>query len=512
MSTPRTADLLETLLAEFDARLALDASAFGLHVERGRLLELLGRKDEAVQAYVEVLRHAPNHADALDALGLLCLAAGNRSAARTLLSGAVLHGSGCAAAHAHLAYLNVLDERHDAARTLYEAALRLDPTLAIAHHGYAQLLNRTGDDAGAAHHRSLGLHYRPITIERCTGEGNPVRLLALEAEARGNIPTDEYFDKRIFEVAAVAVDHVDPDAALPPHDIVVNVIGEADLCADALARAAAIVARTNAPVVNDPAAVAATTRAANARRLGGLDGVVTARTVAVARGVLTGAGAADALAALEFTFPLLLRSPGHHTGDHFAKVDAPGDLAGAVAALPGSELLVIDYLELRDAHDCFRKYRVMMVDGRLYPLHLAISRAWKVHYFSADMAESAAHRAEEAAFLSDMQAVLGPRAGAALERIRDLLGLDYGGIDFTLDAAGNVVVFEANASMIVPLPEAGERWDHRRAPVAQIHAAVRAMLTNGPARYRTQQTPAPAAASAASFGERAPRAAGAPHS
>lgn len=508
MSTTQTSDLLEMLIAQIDARLALDSSALTLQVERGRLLELLDRKDEAVQAYVEVLRHQSNHAGALDALGLLCLAAGNRSAARTLLSGAVLHGSECAAAHAHLAYLNVLDERLDAARTLYEAALQLDPTLAIAHHGYAQLLNRTGNDAGAAHHRSLGLRYRPITIERCTGEGRPVRLLALGAEARGNIPTDEYFDKRIFEVASVAVDHVGPDAALPAHDIVVNAIGEADLCPDALTRAAAIVARTDAPVINDPAAVAATSRAANALRLGALDGVVTAHTVAVARSVLTDASAAGALATLGFAFPLLLRSPGHHTGDHFVKVDAPGDLAASVAALPGPRLLVIAYLDLRDAHDDFRKYRVMIVDGRLYPLHLAISCAWKVHYFSSDMAESAAHRDDEAAFLTDMRAVLGTRAAGALERIRDVLGLDYGGIDFTLDAAGNVVVFEANASMIVPLPAADERWNHRRASVARIHAAVRTMLTDGPARYRAKRSPLPTVAGDASLREQATHAGG----
>ena len=41
----------------------------------------------------------------------------------------------------------------------------------------------------------------------------------------------------------------------------------------------------------------------------------------------------------------------------------------------------------------------MMIDGRLYPLHLAVSRRWKIHFFSADMSDSAEHRAEDRAFL-----------------------------------------------------------------------------------------------------------------
>jgi hypothetical protein len=60
--------------------------------------------------------------------------------------------------------------------------------------------------------------------------------------------------------------------------------------------------------------------------------------------------------------------------------------------------------------------------------------------------------------------------------VRDALGLDYGGIDFGLDAAGNVLLFEANATMVVNPPEPDPRWDYRRTPVERVLAAVRTML------------------------------------
>ena len=52
----------------------------------------------------------------------------------------------------------------------------------------------------------------------------------------------------------------------------------------------------------------------------------------------------------------------------------------------------------------------MFIDGATYPLHLAISADWKVHYFTAAMAAEPAFRLEEQHFLDDMPAVLGARA------------------------------------------------------------------------------------------------------
>jgi hypothetical protein len=72
--------------------------------------------------------------------------------------------------------------------------------------------------------------------------------------------------------------------------------------------------------------------------------------------------------------------------------------------------------------------------------------------------------------------VLGERAMRALERIAGLLALDYGGIDFTLDAAGNIVVFEANATMAIVPPGTGEDEAYRREPIRTAIEAVQALI------------------------------------
>ena len=96
----------------------------------------------------------------------------------------------------------------------------------------------------------------------------------------------------------------------------------------------------------------------------------------------------------------------------------------------------------------------------------------------------AASRSVEAAYLDDPRAHLGTAAYAALERVRDALALDYGGIDFTLDADGNVVVFEANASFAIYLPDDDATAVYRAPATERALQAVRGMIRERALRGR----------------------------
>src|SRR4029077_20301911 len=248
-------------------------------------------------------------------------------------------------------------------------------------------------------------------------------------------------DDRSFQTTVAVTEYLDPQAALPPHDLVFNSIGDADLCREGLEAACAVLARRTRPVINHPMAVRATGRLSNAERLRGLPGAVVPRVVALPRRRLSGADAGAVIARHGFAFPLLVRAPGFHTGRHFVRADTTQDLAAAAATLPGDAFLIIELLDARGFDGKFRKCRVMIVDGQLYPLHLAISADWKVHYFTADMADSAEHQSRDAEFLDDMAGVVGPRGMAALGAIAATLALDYGGIDFAVNRDGEILFF-----------------------------------------------------------------------
>ncbi len=284
------------------------------------------------------------------------------------------------------------------------------------------------------------------------------------------MPTRQWIDERIFAVTVIYVEFWDAAQPLPPHELIVNVIGDADLCSEALTRAEDLLAQTATPVINPPALVRATGRADNARRLAVMPGVVAPKIATLRR--------AEILAAESFRFPLLLRAPGFHTGRHFLYVENRDSLANAVETLPGDPLMAIQYLDARGPDGMARKYRVMCIGGKLFPLHLAISAGWMVHYFTAAMATHAAYRAEERRFLEDMPGALGERAMAALEALFSEIGLDYVGADFALAPDGSLLLFEANATMVVIAPPPEPMWDYRRAAAANVLGAAKRMASS----------------------------------
>ena len=466
----------EAALRDLNDRIASSPDAVDLRFDRACLLGEMGRTLEARHAYLKILVHEPSHRLALNNLGTLLYATGYRTAARTAYAEAVARHPDDPMSRVNLGNVVYESGEFAAAREHYETALRFDPGHVEAHQGLAYVLAELGDEEGAEWHRRKAFENRSVMAMPYRGDGPPVSLLLLVSSVGGNIPTRNLLDDRVFQTFVVVPEFYDPKVPLPPHQVVFNAIGDADSSAPALAAAQSLVALTTAPVINPPSAVMATGRADHAR-LAQLPGVVMPLTVTLPRELLSSPEAAATVARHGFRFPLLVRTPGFHTGRHFLRVENPESLASAVAELPGRELTVIEFLNARGADGKVRKYRVMMIDGQLYPLHVAISSHWKIHYFTAEMAEREDHRAEDAEFLANMPGVVGPRAMEALAQIQATLGLDYAGIDFGLSATGDLLLFEANATMVVNPPEPDERWAYRRPAVERIFTAVRRMLT-----------------------------------
>lgn len=428
-----------------------------------------GRYAEARAGFLAALALAPDHFGALNDLGALLYRTDYRSAARLAYAEAVRLHPENAVGRINLANALLEAGETEAARTHFEAALRLAPGDADAHQGYANLLQSIDDLEGAERHRRLSYAHRSLVRQPVRGARAARRVLLLMSAVGGNVPTRHILEETIFDVTTALVEAAEADVELPPHDVVFNAVGDPDLTPQALDAAEAILARSSAPVINPPCRVRLTGRLENARRLGRLEGVRAPRMARIPREALL--PEADA-----FGYPLLIRSPGHHTGRHFTLAKDPAEALAAAEALPGPDLLLIELLNARDADGRARKYRVMLINGAVLPLHLALSSHWKVHYFTTDMADRPEHREIERAFLESMREVVGATAMAALERIRDVMGLDYAGVDFGLSPTGELILFEANATMVVNPPPPGEIWDYRRRAADTIIDAARDLV------------------------------------
>lgn len=439
--------------------------------DRARRFVEADRIDEARAAYLAILTQAPDDVGALADFGTLLLRTGYRDAARTLFLRARVLAPHDARAHLNLANVDFADGAFEDARAGYAHALACEPQFALAHAGLAYALTRLGRPDEATPHRVAGFAGRALERGTYRGAGVAREVLLIVSARGGTVNTDALIDDRLVRTTTLVADVYAGDPPLGEFAVAFNALGDADLVGEELRAIDARFAGRPQHILNHPKHVLATTRVENAARLGRLPGVVTPQTLAFSRAELL---ADPQIVARAFSYPLLVRAPGFQTGEHFTFVGHASELPAALAALPGDDVLVLAYLDVRSDDGFVRKYRMMIVAGELYPMHCAIATDWKVHFFRADLREE--HRAEDARFLNDPQAAIGAPAIAALERVRDVLGLDYAGIDFALDRDGRVAIFEANATMIVVPPGPDPKWDYRRAPVARVIDAFRAMI------------------------------------
>jgi hypothetical protein len=443
----------------------------------GNAYQKMGRFSDAVSCYRRAQDAQPQNAAILTNLGRALEASGKAQQALQALGRALELAPDSAEIHYHIATLLEHQLFLKEARHYYETALRLKADYPAARIGLGDVLADLGFEEEAWEQRRLGYAKRALSTTPSLRNDHPVRVLKLMSAAGGNIPLDEVLTPFRFEVTGLIVEFADRLPAPDSYDTVINAIGDADRCTRGLDAATALLQGSSVRVLNPPERVAQTGREALAERIGGLEGVRTPRVRDVPRELFRKRMAAATLAAEGWRCPLLLRARGYHSGHHFTRVETFGQLEAAGQALPGEHLLAIEWLDGTGGDGLFRKYRAMLLGGEVYPLHLAISRQWKVHYFSSDMAVSEAHRAEELRYLADPADVIGERAMTALRRIGEALCLDYAGVDFALGADGEVLVFEANATMRIVPPPPGPLGDSRRPFIDRAMAAARTLFS-----------------------------------
>ena len=280
----------------------------------------------------------------------------------------------------------------------------------------------------------------------------------LVSRRQGNIPYKALLPPLRSDRVVWYMEHASAGdvAELPPYALVLNAIGDADVAAGTDAAVEAFIAGCERPVLNRPARVRATARHRLGETLAGLPDVFVPLTARLSAklGLSLQAGWPSAVSDAGLTAPVLIRPLASHGGQGLTLARDAAELAAVEVGRDG--VYATAYHDCRSPDGFHRKYRMIFVNRRPYPYHLAIGRHWMVHHQNTDMAGDPARVAEELAFLSDPAAAIGEPALAAVAEIGRRLDLDYCGVDFTLTADGRVLVFEANATMLTHLePEDG---------------------------------------------------------
>lgn len=357
----------------------------------------------------------------------------------------------------------------------FQEAVALNPKDSESINWIGALKQSLGDDDAAQAAYAEAARIQPLIKRPAAKQPAEFRVLALYAPFGGNTPTEYLFQDAFFDTDTLALFRArDYDTAELGRNIqlVINLVSDADQTAELLPLAADLVDRFALPCVNHPSKVLKTTRDAVAVLLRDIPNCRIPQALRLKAGADRSESALKAM--LPFASTVLGRPVGTHGGDDFEKLEDIAALSAFLSARPEHDHYLIEYIDYISADGHFRKYRFIFVGDDILPYHLCIGRDWKLHHVNTDMAHQPWTQQEEAAFLNNPAGAFGPAQYKALQDIRERVGLDYFGIDCGLDASGNVVVFEVNASMLVHARNEG--FAYKDPAVRRIKLAYDAML------------------------------------
>ncbi|MHA7684924.1 ATP-grasp domain-containing protein [Cupriavidus sp. PET2-C1] len=366
--------------------------------------------------------------------------------------------------------INHLQSQPDDANALMDLSLVLQ---LIGDHALAMTMQ-----AEALQARQL---YHLPTLRN--GEAR-LRVLAImvSGDLMANTPLECLLGNSDVALDALYVTPENPlPQAVPEHDVLFIAVGESDRTQPVLEHLRALAAIWPRPVLNQPDRLQQLSRDRAASLLASAPGVCMPPTLRVDRQVLAGIASGQAAISSvlgEGAFPIIVRPLGSHAGKGLEKIGDAAELTGYLAQTDEPAFYVSYFIDYRNDDGQFRKYRLVLIEGRAYVCHVGISEHWMIHYLNAGMAESAAKRDEEAAIMRDFDDTFALRHKDALALIQERLGLDYVGLDCAETPDGELLVFEADTAMVVHDIDPVDLFPYKQPQMHKIFAAFRTMLIN----------------------------------
>ncbi len=350
------------------------------------------------------------------------------------------------------------------------ARLAADPLDAAASLDLSIIEQLLGAGANRAVLQAKALQLRRIYSATPGEAAAPVLLVLLAAgDFMANTPIEFLLEGTKMRVDYFYVDaDMDILAAAPTHDAAFVAVAESQANQAVLAAIARAARRWPRPLFNCPETIARLTRDGAWRLLHDAEGVTYPRNKRFSRQEIF-------VGAREFEFPFILRPLDSHAGSGLEKIENESALADYLRKHEAETFYAAPFVDYRGSDRLFRKMRIAFVDGEPFPVHLAISPRWMIHYLNADMSDNAAHRVEEAHWMENF-AEFCRRHDRAFASIRERLGLDYFLIDCAECGDDSLLIFEVGSAMIAHDLDCPQTFPYKSAPMRRLFAAFQTMI------------------------------------
>ena len=336
--------------------------------------------------------------------------------------------------------------------------------------------------------REIGLSIQSLALQhkriyRLAAAQQPAKLtllmLCVPGDISENTPMDCLLENTDVDLIIYYVSPGDPLALpIPEHDALFVAICESDHNREVLAALEQSLAHWPKPVINKPQFIPSTGREAASQLLQDAPGLLIPPTLPVPRSLLLDIAAGKVQLSEQFAgcdVPIIVRPVGSHAGRDLARIEMAGELAVYLSKVQDEEFFISPFIDYSGKDGLFRKFRVVLVDGKPYASHMGISSNWMIHYVNAGMYEDAAKRVEEASFMQHFDE-FAARHRAALDAIYQRTKLDYLCIDCAETRDGHLLIFEIDHTMVVHAMDLESLFPYKQVHMLKVKTAFRDFL------------------------------------
>ncbi len=230
------------------------------------------------------------------------------------------------------------------------------------------------------------------------------------------------------------------------YNLICNMVTDPDRNPETLKVAERLSETLTQPQINLPKRIGPTARDRLPRLIGDIPGVITPRTIRIESA--TAERIALRTERTKLRWPLLVKVPGRHSGSFLGVFKSAEQLAAHLEDGVDTYLLT-EFANFVSPDGLYRKCRFWCIGERIILRHQVADRSWNLHGRNREalMAERPELRREEEAALERQLDAFPSLTTDVLQAIKERIGLDYFGIDCHIRPGGEVLVFEANATM-----------------------------------------------------------------
>jgi len=303
---------------------------------------------------------------------------------------------------------------------------------------------------------------------------SPIKLLAIMAP--GDLMTNTPLEF-ITEGIGIELDmlYVSPEQpipnTLPEHDIAMIAVSELDRNYHILKMLETQMDNWPTPIINKARNIVKMARYRSSIMLqnhAGINSPVTSRiNHTELKGIISGThNLGDYLNGS--SFPFIIRPIDSHAGYGLTKIENTEEISAYLLNQYNEDYFISSFVNYKNTDQQYRKYRIVLIQGKPFIVHMAISDHWMVHYANAGMAENAVKRAEEELIMKTFDDDFSKRHALAFEKIYKTFGLDYIGIDCSEMPDGDLLIFELGNSLTVHSLDSVEIFPYKKTQIDKI--------------------------------------------